>query len=53
MILRNAGRGQALIETLVAVLLLVPLLIATIDLWRRQAAIQSVQSSAAFSSADR
>ena len=46
MILRNAGRGQALIETLVAVLLLVPLLIATIDLWRRQAAIQSVQSSA-------
>jgi hypothetical protein len=45
-ILRNAARGQALIETIVAVLLLVPLLIATIDLWRRQAAIQSVQSSA-------
>jgi hypothetical protein len=45
-ILRNAARGQALIETLVAVLLLAPLLIATIDLWRRQAAIQSVQSAA-------
>jgi len=45
MILRNAARGQALIETLVAILLLAPLLIATLDLWRRQTAIQSVQSS--------
>jgi len=46
-ILRNAARGQALIETIVAVLLLVPLLIATIDLWRRQAAMRPALEIAA------
>ena len=46
MMSRQSARGQALTETLVAILLLAPLLIATIDLWQRQTAIQSVQSSA-------
>lgn len=38
-------RGQSLIEALAAMLFLIPLLIATFDLWQRQASVQAAQSA--------